>query len=139
VPLNASARAALAVHAAPVLGVAATAAAMATACPRRQRGAAGTPLWRSRKGNRLSAAAMRGLLDGLVRDLAARRPVDGAASAHTLRHTFATCSLREHPGDVVGLATLLGHRSLDTTRLYSQPAAAQLAARVEALALNAYP
>jgi integrase len=37
------------------------------------------------------------------------------------------------------LATLLGHRSLDTTRLYSQPRAEQLAARVEALALNAYP
>lgn len=139
VPLNASARAALTAHAAPVLDVAPTAAAIATAWPRRQRGVPGTPLWRSQKGNRLSAAAMRAMLDGLVRDLAARRLLDAAASAHTLRHTFATGYLRDHPGDVIGLATLLGHRSLDTTRLYSQPAAAQLAARVEALALNAYP
>jgi site-specific recombinase XerD len=91
------------------------------------------------KSNRLSASAIRRLLDGLVRDLAGRRLVDGHASAHTLRHTFATWYLREHPGDVVGLAMLLGHRSLDTTRIYAQPAAAQLAALVEALALNAYP
>ncbi len=138
VPLNASARAALIAHAAPVLDVSVTVAAIATAWPRRQRRVAGTPLWRSQKGNRLSTAAIRGLLDGLVRALAARHLVDAAASAHTLRHTFATCYLREHPGDVIGLASLLGHSSLDTTRLYSQPAAAQLAARVEALALNAY-
>jgi site-specific recombinase XerD len=139
VPLNASARAALLPHAAPILDVPATAAAIATAWPRPRRGVPGTPLWRSQKGNRLSVAAIRGLLDGLVRDLAARHLLDAAASAHTLRHTFATGYLRAHPGDVIGLATLLGHRSLDTTRLYSQPAAAQLAARVEALALNAYP
>ena len=139
VPLNASARAALVAHAAPALGVAATLAAVAAAWPRRQRGAVGAPLWRSQKGNRLSTAAIRQLLDGLVRDLAARQLVDGAASAHTLRHTFAWFYLREQPGDLIGLATLLGHRSLDTTRIYGQPAAEQLAARVEALALNAYP
>lgn len=27
--------------------------------------------------------------------------------------------LAEHPGDIVGLACLLGHTSLDTTRIYS--------------------
>jgi len=139
VPLNASARAALVAHAAPALGVAATLAAVTAAWPRRQRGIDATPLWRSQKGNRLSTAAIRQLLDGLVRALAARQLVDGAASAHTLRHTFAWFYLREQPGDLIGLATLLGHRSLDTTRIYGQPAAEQLAARVEALALNAYP
>lgn len=139
VPLNASARAALVAHAAPILGVTPTPTAVVAAWPRPRRGAPGTPLWTSQKGNRLSASAIRRLLDALVRDLAARRLVDAGASAHTLRHTFAACYLRDHPGDVVGLAMLLGHRSLDTTRLYSQPAAAQLAARVEALALNAYP
>jgi hypothetical protein len=39
---------------------------------------------------------------------------------------------------LVGLATLLGHRSLDTTRLYSEPSVSQLSARVERLSLNAY-
>jgi hypothetical protein len=43
-----------------------------------------------------------------------------------------------YPGDVVALATLLGHSPIDTPRLYSQPAVSQLAARVERLALNAY-
>lgn len=60
-------------------------------------------------------------------------------SVHTLRHTVAWFYLHEQPGDIIGLATLLGHRSLDTTRIYCQPALEQLAARVEALALNVYP
>lgn len=59
-------------------------------------------------------------------------------SAHTLRHTFARSYLAQYPGDVVGLATLLGHSSLDTTRLYSQPEVSQLATRVERLEINAY-
>jgi len=59
-------------------------------------------------------------------------------SAHALRHTFARSYLAQYPGDVVGLATLLGHSSLDTTRLYSQPEVSQLATRVEQLNLNAY-
>ncbi len=59
-------------------------------------------------------------------------------SAHTLRHTFARNYLAQYPGDLVGLATLLGHSSLDTTRLYSQPPVQQLSARVEQLNINAY-
>jgi len=39
---------------------------------------------------------------------------------------------------MMGLATLLGHNSLDTTRIYSQPTADQLAERIEHLKLNAY-
>lgn len=58
--------------------------------------------------------------------------------AHTLRHTFARSYLAQCPGDVVGLATLLGHSSLDTTRLYSQPSVSQLITRVEQLDINAY-
>lgn len=46
--------------------------------------------------------------------------------------------LTEYPGDVVKLAMLLGRSSLDTTRLYSAAAVAQLAVRLERLALNAY-
>jgi integrase/recombinase XerC len=40
-------------------------------------------------------------------------------SAHHLRHTFARSYLLQYPDNLVGLATLLGHSSLDTTRIYS--------------------
>ena len=69
---------------------------------------------------------------------AAGELVPQETSAHTLRHTFARSYLAQYPGDVVGLASILGHSSLDTTRLYSQPEVSQLATRVEQLNLNAY-
>jgi site-specific recombinase XerD len=43
-----------------------------------------------------------------------------------------------HPDDLVSVAALLGHRSLNTTRMYVQPTAEQLAERVEGVDLNAY-
>jgi hypothetical protein len=46
--------------------------------------------------------------------------------------------MAQYPGDLVGLATLLEHSSLDTTQLYSEPSASQLATRVERLNINAY-
>lgn len=39
-------------------------------------------------------------------------------SPGTLRHTFATTFLAESDGDLVALADVLGHESLETTRLY---------------------
>jgi len=81
---------------------------------------------------------MRQMIDVLVRDASARGLVPTQTSAHTLRHTFARNYLAQYPGDVVGLATLLGHTSLDTTRIYSQPTVEQLSARMEQLRQNAY-
>jgi integrase/recombinase XerC len=78
------------------------------------------------------------MIDIAVRDVAIRGLVPPTASAHTLRHTFAHNYLAEHPGDIVGLAALLGHSSLDTTRIYSQPTIEQLTTRVEQLPQNAY-
>jgi site-specific recombinase XerD len=52
-------------------------------------------------------------------------------TAHLLRHTFAVRYLQHNPGQLVELATLLGHESLDTTALYTRPTAEQLAAGVE--------
>ncbi len=74
----------------------------------------------------------------LVQGCAVRRLVPAEASADTLRHTFATRYLLAHPGDLVGAAALLGHSSLNTTRIYVQPSAEQLADRLERLDLNAY-
>ncbi len=138
VPLNASARQALAGYAAPTLEVEPTVPAVARAWPRRRRGAEGTPLWGSQKGGRLSSQAMRRVIDCLVRDCSARGLVPRDASAHTLRHTFAMFYLKDNPGDLIGLATLLGHSSLDTTRIYGQPTSEMLASRVDRLSLNAY-
>jgi hypothetical protein len=46
--------------------------------------------------------------------------------------------LTEHPGDLAGLATILGHNSLDITRISANPTTAQLRQRWEDLAFNAY-
>ena len=76
------------------------------------------------------------MIGALVREAHPRVPE--IASAHTLRHTFAHNYLSQYPGDIVGLAALLGHSSLDTTRLYGEPTVSQLAKRVEQLNSNAY-
>ncbi len=138
VPLNASARQALANYFAPRFGCDPTVKAVAHAWPHPKSSPKPISLWRSQKGGVLTTSAMRQMIDIVVRDAAARGLVPMAASAHTLRHTFARNYLTEHPGDVVGLATLLGHTSLDTTRIYSQPSLEQLAIRMEQLAQNAY-
>jgi len=50
---------------------------------------------------------------------------------HVLRHTFATRYLERNPGDLRGLAALLGHRSLDTVMVYTQPTIEELTRRME--------
>ena len=137
VPLNASAREALAAYVAPRLLIdKPTLKAVASRWPKPLSSEAHEPLFLSQKGGALSTSAMGQMIADLVK--AAGELVPPETSAHTLRHTFARCYLAQYPGDVVGLATLLGHRSLDTTRLYSEPSVEQLAPRLEQLNLNAY-
>ncbi len=138
VPLNASARQALAAYVAPLLGVESSMSAVAKAWPKRRPGVSGTPLWRSQKGGRWSGQAIRRAIDCLVRATSTRGLLPADASAHTLRHTFAMFYLKDNPGDLIGLATLLGHSSLDTTRIYGQPTSEMLASRLDRLSLNAY-
>jgi len=57
-------------------------------------------------------------------------------TAHSLRHTFALTWLRQHPGQLVELAQLLGHESLDTTAVYTRASAADLARGVEQTPFN---
>ena len=52
-------------------------------------------------------------------------------SPHTLRHTFATRYLQAHPGDLRGLAAILGHASLNTVMIYTEPTTEDLARRME--------
>jgi site-specific recombinase XerD len=138
VPLNASARQALAEYVALRLNCDPTVKAVARAWPRRSSDTPSAFLWHSQKKGTLTTSAMRQMIDVLVRDAATRALVPAQTSAHTLRHTFARNYLAEHPGDIVGLASLLGHTSLDTTRIYSQPTIEQLSTRVERLPQNAY-
>jgi integrase/recombinase XerC len=50
---------------------------------------------------------------------------------HALRHTFATRYLNANPSDLRGLARLLGHTSLDTVMIYTEPTLDDLSARME--------
>lgn len=40
--------------------------------------------------------------------------------AHAFRHFFARCYLDTYPEDISGLADILGHKSLETTRIYTK-------------------
>lgn len=60
--------------------------------------------------------------------LAVRLP---AFAPHALRHPFASLYLKANPGDVRGLAALLGHVSLNTVMIYTEPRLGDLAERME--------
>lgn len=62
---------------------------------------------------------------------------DCKASAHTLRHTFATAHYNDHK-KLVELSTLLGHSSLNTTARYTQASQADLALQLEESSLNEF-
>ncbi|MGW3353267.1 tyrosine-type recombinase/integrase [Nonomuraea rubra] len=97
-------------------------------------GADGPALFLNRyRGSRLSARAVDQLLDELATeaDLVDEAGAP-AASAHTLRHTFATNLLRQGV-DIVVVAELLGHARLDTTRRYTLPTHGDLEAAVAKL------
>lgn len=138
VPLNGSARTALAAYAAPRLGMEPSLRAVAGAWPRPASPLAGQPLWQSQKGGPLSASALWRVVHSLAQDGGRRGLVPPTTTPHTLRHTFARRYLDAHPGDLVGLARLLGHSDLNTTGLYTQLTAEDLAQRVDQLPLNAY-
>lgn len=78
------------------------------------------------------------VIHNLVQDCAARDLVPEDTTPHACRHTFAHRYLERHPGDLVGLARLLGHADLNSTKIYTQPTAEELALRVDQIPLNAY-
>lgn len=52
---------------------------------------------------------------------------------HVLRHTFTTRLLRKTRADLVTVAALLGHESVATTAIYTQPGEADMVRAVEGL------
>lgn len=94
------------------------------------------PLFLSTRAEAMPVRSIQAVITGLARRARLTRiPV----SAHTLRHTFALGYLRDNPGKLVELASLLGHESLDTTAVYTRPSREDLAADLERSHLNVAP
>lgn len=56
-----------------------------------------------------------------------------AVTPHVLRHTFGTRLLREAGTDLVTVAALMGHASIATTQIYTQPGEADMIRAVDKL------
>jgi integrase/recombinase XerC len=94
----------------------------------RLRGADTTPaLFLNRYGDRLSARAV----DEMVADLGAAVGL-ADLSPHTLRHSFATDMLRGG-ADIALVSELLGHATLEATRIYTLPTSADRERAVQLL------
>lgn len=93
------------------------------------------PLFPSRRNRPMPERSLQNLVAALARRAKVTRiPV----SPHTFRHTFALNYLRDNPGKLVELAHLLGHESLDTVAIYTQPSTEELAEDLEKSKLNVY-
>lgn len=138
VPLNGSARAALTEYAARQLGCSAEAKAVAQTWSGLAQEQKQQPLWLSQKGEKLSASALGRMFAALVHDCAARDLMPADTTPHSLRHSFAHRYLEQNPGDLIGLARILGHESLETTRVYLRLTVDDLAQRMEQMSINAY-
>jgi integrase/recombinase XerD len=59
-------------------------------------------------------------------------PISSAEGAPwTLRHTFGTRLVRRKGVDLVKVATMMGHESLNTTAIYIQPTEEDMAEAVD--------
>jgi site-specific recombinase XerC len=91
-------------------------------------GAESAALFVSRRGTRLTTDAIADILAAIT----SAAGLDDHVTCHTLRHTFGT-ELTRGGVDLVSVAELMGHASLETTRLYTRPSAADLQRAVDLL------
>ncbi len=89
------------------------------------------PLWLGTRGELSHRSSMVRLLN----KYAYQAGID-EFNPHALRHTFATCYLDVNPGDLRGLAALLGHAHLNTVMIYTEPRLEDLAERMERVDLE---
>ncbi len=68
-----------------------------------------------------------------VRMAALGKKAEVKVTPHVLRHTFGTRLLREAKADLVTVSALMGHSSVATTAIYTQPSEADLVEAVEGL------
>lgn len=86
------------------------------------------PLILSERGSRISNRRLRSLVKELGREAGLKKDLH----PHTLRHTYATL-LREAGVELGDVGNLLGHASLDTTRIYDHMSMARKRLAVEKL------
>lgn len=81
---------------------------------RRRSGSAGSALWLSNQGTRLTVRQIQRQLQGWLRAAG----IEKRLGPHGLRHTFAT-ALYERSRDLLVVQRALGHASVETTRRYT--------------------
>jgi site-specific recombinase XerD len=95
------------------------------------RGAETAALFTSSRGTRLTTDAVADVIDTIT----TAAGLDDHVTCHTLRHTFGT-ELTRSGVDLVSVAELMGHASLETTRLYTRPSTADLQRAVDLLTVD---
>ena len=86
------------------------------------------PLWVGQRGPLKDRSGIWRMLKKYARQA---RVDEEQVSAHVLRHTFARRYLDANPDDLRHLAALLGHASIETTMIYTEPTTEDLAERME--------
>jgi site-specific recombinase XerD len=94
-------------------------------------GAWSAALFTSGRGTRMTTDALADVITAIT---TAAGLADHVTS-HVLRHTFGT-ELTRNGVDIVTVAELMGHASLETTRLYTRPSAADMQRAVDALSAD---
>lgn len=95
------------------------------------RGAESAALFTSVRGTRMTTDAIADVIDAITRAAG----LDDHVTSHVLRHTFGT-ELTRSGVDIVTVAELMGHASLETTRLYTRPSAADMQKAVDLLSVD---
>ena len=96
-----------------------------------RRGAQSAALFTSARGTRMTTDAIADVISAITRSAG----LDDHVTSHVLRHTFGT-ELTRSGVDLVTVAELMGHASLETTRLYTRPTSADMQRAVDLLAAD---
>jgi site-specific recombinase XerD len=91
-------------------------------------GADSAALFTSSRGPRMTTDALADVIDRITK----AGGLEDEVTSHRLRHTFGT-ELTRKGVDIVTVAELMGHASLETTRLYTRPSADDMQRAVDLL------
>lgn len=98
----------------------------------REQGIASGPIFVTRTGKAMHRSSVWRAMKALC---AAARIERGRVFPHNLRHLFATTYYAKNPGDVMGLAAVLGHSSVETTRIYTSASRTSFDQKLDRLGL----
>src|SRR5712692_60113 len=91
-------------------------------------GADSAALFTSVRGTRMTTDAIADVIEAITKAAG----LDDHVTSHVLRHTFGT-ELTRSGVDLVTVAELMGHASLETTRLYTRPSEADMQRAIDLL------